>query len=107
MVEIRDVAALGLKVAKIKEVSGHPNADRLYVLKVDLGGEERQLVAGLKQAYPEPRDLIGKLIVVVTNLKPAVLRGVESQGMLLAAAGDDNICILSPECEVNPGSEVR
>lgn len=77
---------LNLKVAEIVEVDDHPQADRLYVLQVNLGTEKRQLVAGIKQYY-SIKDLIGKRIVVVVNLKKAKLRGVESQGMLLA--GDD------------------
>ncbi len=107
MVEISDVAALGLKVGVVKEVSEHPNADRLYVLKVDLGDENRQLVAGLRQAYSDPDQLLNKRIVVVTNLKPAVLRGIESQGMLLAASADGKVCVLQPDCEMPAGSEVR
>ncbi len=77
---------LNLKVAKIIEVKEHPNADKLYVLQIDLGNEKRQLVAGLKEHYSAD-ELLNKIIVVITNLKYAKLRGVESQGMLLA--GDD------------------
>jgi methionyl-tRNA synthetase len=77
-------AALDLRVAVIKEINDHPQADKLYVLKIDLGTEERQLCAGLKPHYPR-EELLGKHLVVVTNLKPAKLRGELSQGMLLAA----------------------
>ena len=79
---------LNLKVAKILEVKEHPNADKLYILDIDLGAEKRQLVAGLKGHYTI-NELKDKKIIVVTNLKYAKLRGVESQGMLLA--GDDGI----------------
>ncbi|MBI2664157.1 methionine--tRNA ligase [Candidatus Woesearchaeota archaeon] len=73
-----------LKVAAITSVDDHPNADKLYVLKVDLGDETRTLVAGLRAFYPK-ESLAGRKVIVVTNLKPAKLRGVESQGMLLTA----------------------
>lgn len=81
--EENDFLKLNLRVAEIKSVEEHPNADKLYVLKIDLGNEERQLVAGLKKYYSKD-ELVGKHIVVVSNLQPAKLRGVESQGMLLA-----------------------
>ncbi|MFC1648413.1 methionine--tRNA ligase [Nanoarchaeota archaeon] len=77
---------LNLKVAEVLDVKQHPNADKLYVLKLGLGTEERQLVAGLKPYY-EPSELKGKKLVMVTNLEPANLRGEKSQGMLLAAEG--------------------
>ena len=82
-----DFSKVDLRVAQVKEVSNHPDADKLYVLKIDVGSlGERQLVAGLK-AYYKPEELQDKKIVIVSNLKPAKLRGVESQGMLLA--GED------------------
>jgi len=77
---------LNLKVARILGIKEHPNADKLYVLDIDLGNEKRQLVAGIK-GYYSADELKNKKIVVITNLKHAKLRGVESQGMLLA--GDD------------------
>lgn len=77
---------LSLKVAKITDIKDHPNADKLYVLDIDLGSEKRQLVAGIKSYYSRD-ELKGKKIIVVSNLKPAKLRGIESNGMLLA--GDD------------------
>ncbi len=81
-----DFSMLNLKVAKILDVQDHPNADKLYVLKIDLG-EQRQLVAGVKNYYTK-EQLAGKNIVVLSNLKPAEVRGVQSQGMLLAAEKD-------------------
>ena len=81
---------LNLKVAKIIEVKEHPNADKLYVLDVDLGAEKRQLVGGLKEHYAK-EELKNKKIIVVANLKHAKLRGIESQGMLLA--GDDGASV--------------
>jgi methionyl-tRNA synthetase len=93
-------------VGTIQSVEDHPNADKLYVMKVDLGeGEPRQLVAGLKPYY-ERDTLLGKSIVVVTNLAPAVLRGVESNGMLLAAQSGDRVIILTTDEDMPPGSKV-
>ncbi len=106
MVTIEDVKALGLKIARIVSVENHPNADKLYVLKVEIGEEQRQLVAGIKNFY-SPEELLDKKIVVVTNLKPAVIRGVESQGMLLAADGKNIIALLTVDKDVPSGSEVR
>ena len=105
MISIDEFRKIEIKVATIKHAEPHPNADRLLVLKIDLGSEERQLVAGIKGHYTA-EDLIGRQIVVVTNLEPAKLRGIESQGMLLAATDDDRIVILNPEKPVSPGAKV-
>ena len=83
-VKYEDFAKLDLRVGKIIEAKDHPDADRLVVLQVDLGAEQRQIVAYIKKYY-EPVQLLGKWIVVVTNLEPRTLRGVTSHGMLLAA----------------------
>jgi methionyl-tRNA synthetase len=106
MITIEDFSKMDLRVATVKAVEPHPNADKLLVLKIDLGGEERQLVAGIKAHYA-PEELIGKQIVVVANLQPARLRGVESQGMLLAASDQDKVIIVTPEKLVSSGSQVR
>ncbi|MEM4267949.1 MAG: methionine--tRNA ligase [Candidatus Woesearchaeota archaeon] len=95
---------LDLRVARIIEAADHPNAEKLIVLKVDIGTEKRQVVAGLK-AYYTKEQLIGRKIVVVANLMPAVLRGVESRGMLLAADDGQRIVLLSPK-ESNIGDSV-
>ncbi len=105
MISIEEFRKIEIKVATIKHAEPHPNADRLMVLKIDLGSEERQLVAGIKGHYAAD-DLIGRQIVVVANLEPAKLRGIESQGMLLAATDDDRIVILNPEKPVSPGAKV-
>lgn len=96
---------LNLRVAKILEVNAHPNADRLYVIKVDLGTEQRQIVAGIK-AYHTPEQLLGKSVVVVAGLQPAVLRGVESQGMILATGVGAEFALIAPEKPVPPGTPV-
>jgi len=96
-----------LRVGRVLEANDHPNADKLIVLKVDLGDEQRQLCAGLRGHYSS-EDLIGRSLIVVTNLAPRKMRGVESQGMLLAAVSRDRarVVILSPESDIEPGSEV-
>jgi len=95
-----------LVVGRILSVDDHPNANKLYILKVDLGnGDVRQLVAGLKPYY-EKDKLAGKRIVVVANLAPAVLRRVESKGMLLAAQTGDRVIILTTDEDMPPGSKV-
>ena len=103
---IDDFKKVVLKVGKVLEASAHANANKLLVLKVDLGnGEVRQVVSGIKQWYT-PEQLVGKSVVVVANLAPAVLRGVESQGMVLAASSGDQVILLSPEKDAAPGSKV-
>jgi methionyl-tRNA synthetase len=106
MASIEDFKKLELKVAEIKEVNEHPNADKLYVISVDLGGRTKQVVAGIKNSYKK-EDLLGKQVVVVDNLQPAVLRGVESQGMILAVADAEGIAIVSPGRKVSLGSTVK
>jgi methionyl-tRNA synthetase len=86
--------SLDLRIAVVTEVLDHPQADKLYILKVDLGSEQRQLCAGLKPYYTK-NELLGKHLVVVTNLKPAKLRGELSQGMLLAADSGSIVGVLN------------
>ncbi len=107
MITFDDFAKIDLRVAKVLEARPHPNADRLLVLKVDVGGEQRQIVAGIRQFY-EPEGLVGKSIVVVKNLAPRAMRGEESQGMLLAASNEDKsqVIVISPSAEIAPGARV-
>jgi methionyl-tRNA synthetase len=106
-----DFAKLDLRAAKVLECSAHPNADKLLVLKIDLGFEQRQLIAGLRAHY-EPEALVGKTIIVVANLEPRKMRGLESQGMLLAASqvgaeGEkERVILLTSDDEIAPGSAV-
>lgn len=106
MATIEDFRKLELKVAQIKEVIEHPNADRLFVITVDLGDKTKQIVAGIRSSY-QKEELIGKQVIVIDNLEPAVLRGVESQGMLLAASDEQGIAIVSPLRPVKIGSIVK
>lgn len=106
MATIDDFRKLELKIAEIKEVTEHPNADKLYILTIDSGDKTKQIVAGIRNYYTR-EDLVGKQIVVVDNLDPAVLRGAESQGMLLAASDETGIVIISPERKMKLGSIVK
>jgi methionyl-tRNA synthetase len=107
MLTIDEFSRVELRVATVLSAEAHPNADRLVVLKIDLGTEQRQLVAGIRKHYA-PEELVGKRIVVVANLQPATLRGVESQGMLLAASDDDgNLSLVTPEKPVATGAKVK
>jgi methionyl-tRNA synthetase len=107
-IKFADWQKLDLRVGKILSVENHPNAEKLYLLEVDLGTEKRKLVAGLKRHY-KPEKLKGKLCVIFANLEPAVIRGVKSEGMILAAVNKDEskILILAPEKEIEPGSKIR
>lgn len=106
MVTYEEFRKLELKVARIQEVTEHPNADRLYVLKIDLGDSQRQVVAGIRNSY-KPQELVGKQVAVITNLEPALIRGVESQAMILAASDESGVVILAPQREVKVGSTVK
>ncbi len=107
-----DFAKVDLRVAKIVEAEPHPDADRLVKLQLDDGsGEPRQICAGIREHY-EPESLVGKSIVIVANLAPRTIRGVESRGMLIAASdaakGSDerNVVVMTPMSEIGPGSVV-
>lgn len=107
MITIDDFRKLELKVGIIREADDHPQADRLYVLKVEVGGGVvKQLVAGIKTAYSK-ESLIGTQVIVVDNLQPAFLRGVESQGMILAASDENGVAVIAPDRTVAPGSMVK
>ena len=101
-----DFSRLDLKIAQILEAAEHPNAQRLLVLKLKCGEEVRQVVAGIKATYA-PAELVGRRVVLVANLAPAVIRGVESRGMLLAADLDGKAVLLQPDREVPSGARVR
>ena len=105
-ISIDDFRKIELKVATITAAEPHPNADRLIVLQVDLGTEQRQICAGIKNHYT-PEQLVGRQIVVVANLATAKLRGLESQGMLLAASSGDQVIFMTPEKPALAGSTVK
>ncbi|MBI4126692.1 MAG: methionine--tRNA ligase subunit beta [Deltaproteobacteria bacterium] len=106
-IDITDFAKIDLRVAEILTAERVEGTEKLVKLEISLGEESRrQIVAGIAQHYT-PEELIGKRIVVVANLKPAKLRGVESQGMLLAASDGQTISILTPLKAVAVGSKVK
>jgi len=106
MISIKDFQKVDMKVGKVLSADCHPDADKLVVLRADMGKETpRTLVAALKGHY-ETEQLVGRLIVAVTNLEPARLRGIESHGMLLAAQEADRVVLVTPDKEVAPGSPV-
>ena len=108
LINIQDFAKVQLRIARVLDVRDHPNANKLYILDVDLGPElgKRQLVAGLK-AFLTPEALKGMLVVVVANLEPAVLRGERSEGMLLAAQDGATVVPLTVAAPLAPGSKIR
>ena len=106
MVSFNEFKKLEIKVATIKEVNNHPNADKLYVIKIDVGGQEKTIVAGIKNSY-SPEQLMNRRVVVVDNIEPAIIRGVESQAMLLAASDEQGMSILVPDREVKVGSLIK
>ena len=101
-----DFKKIELKIGKILEAEEVVGAEKLLKLKVDLGTEQRQLVAGIKKQYAIP-DLIGRQVVVVANLAPRSIMGVESQGMVLAAADDAGPVLLRPDRDVPVGGIVK
>ena len=105
LLSIADFKRLDLRVARVLEARAHPNADKLILLKVDVGDQQKQIIAGLRQWYA-PESLVGRLIIVVNNLQPAMLRGEESNGMLLAATSGDQVIFLTPERDCLPGSKI-
>ena len=106
LVTIDDFAKLDLRVGLVRSCEPHPKADKLWVLKVDLGVEERQILAGLRE-HVKAEDLVGKRIVVIANLAPRAIRGLESQGMVLAAEADGVVAPLAPAKDVPPGAGIR
>jgi len=104
-VKFEDFKKLQLKIAKVLKVEDHPNADKLYVLTVTTGTEEKTIVAGIKLHY-KPEELAGKQVVIIDNLEPAVIRGVASNGMLLATKDASSLAVLAPDREITTGSPV-
>ncbi len=107
LIAFDDFLKLDLRVATITQAEEHPAADKLLVLQVDLGDQQRQIIAGIK-GYYEPAALVGKQIVVVANLPPRKMRGLESQGMLLAACTDDRqtLALLTLDRPIPAGTRV-
>ena len=105
LISFSEFQKLELRVAKIDAAERVKGADRLLRLQISLGDEQRQIVAGIAEYY-EPDALVGRQIVVVANLEPATIRGVESQGMLLAASDDHGLALVMPDSEISDGAGV-
>lgn len=105
MISFDDFKKMDVRVGKILDIQDHPDADKLYILTVDTGNEARKIVAGIRPYYKK-EDLIGKLIVVVVNLQPRTIRGIESQGMLLAGLDNNTLGVLTVDRDLKPGTKI-
>lgn len=107
MISFQDWQKAELKAAKILSAEEIPGKDKLYKLRIDLGSEQRQIVAGLRQYY-QKEQLLGMNIIVVANLEPKMLAGIESQAMLLAArASDGSYKLVTVDDSVEPGTRIE
>lgn len=106
LISYETFAQLDLRVATVLEAREHPNANKLLLLKIQVGDVVKQIVAGIKAHYA-PETLVGTQIVIVNNLEPAMLRGEESQGMLLAASDATSVVLLRPEKAISSGAKVK
>jgi len=105
-ITIEDFEKLDLRVGKVLEAQKVENADKLLKLKIEVGNEVRQVVSGIAKYY-SPEELKGKYVVLVANLKPVKLRGIESQGMILAASDDKDLVLVTIDKEINSGTKVQ
>jgi methionyl-tRNA synthetase len=105
-ITIEEFQKIQLKTAKVQSAERVPKSEKLLKLQVSIGSEQRQIVAGIGKKY-EPESLVGKTIIVVANLKPAKLMGIESQGMVLAAGDTDVRGLATILEEVDPGTKVK
>lgn len=107
MITIDDFQKIEIKVGTILSVDVVEGADKLYVLKVDVGEEDpRQILSGIRE-FVQPEDLLGKQFPFVTNLAPRTLRGLESQGMILAASDAEHFALFNPSTSVVNGTRLR
>lgn len=105
MITIDDFKKIELKAVKVISAERVEGSEKLLKLEVDLGDEKRQIVSGIAKSY-NPEDLVGKEIIIVANLEPRSLMGLESQGMVLAAGSEAGPVLLIPEKEVAPGTKI-
>ncbi|MDP3024172.1 MAG: methionine--tRNA ligase subunit beta, partial [candidate division Zixibacteria bacterium] len=104
-ITIEDFAKMDIRVAKVIEAQKVEGAKKLLKLKVEFGDENREIVAGIAEYY-KPEELVGKKIILLANLKPARIKGIESKGMLLAAQDGESLTILTVDKEVKPGAKI-
>lgn len=108
MITFEDFKKLDIKIGTVVSAEKIPGADKLLKLIFDVGAEEqRQIIAGIAEVYPDPSLLIGKQMPILLNLEPRMLRGFESQGMMLAVDDQDKPVLLHPEHDMPPGSIIR
>lgn len=107
MISIDDFKKLEIKIGKVISAEKIPEGDKLLKLVFDFGGEKRQIMAGIAKIFDDPSVLVGKEMPVLTNLETRMLRGYESQGMILAADGNGQPVLLHPSIEVPSGSVVK
>ncbi len=105
MVSFDDFKKIDMRTGKIISVDDHPDADKLYILQVDIGTEKRQIVAGIKPYYNK-EELVGKTVIIVVNLQGRTIRGVESNGMLLAGLDDTTLAVLTVDRNLKPGTKI-
>jgi methionine--tRNA ligase beta chain len=105
MVTFEQFKALEIRIAKILSCEVHPNADKLYVVTLEVGDKQKKVVAGIKNYYT-PEELIGKSVVLLDNLETATIRGVQSEGMILATREGEKLAVLTPDREIASGSLV-
>ncbi len=105
MVSFEQFKEMEIKIGKVLEVEEVAGADKLYLLTVDIGEETRKVIAGIKLWYKR-EELIGKNVVILANLEPKVIRGVESKGMVLAVLNDNKFSVLTTDRDIPPGSRV-
>ena len=106
-INFEDFKKVEIKIGTIRAAEKIPEGDKLLKLVVDFGAETRQIMSGIAEFFPDPAVLVGRQAPFVTNLEPRVLRGHESQGMILATDGERGIVLLNPSEEVPPGSPVK
>jgi len=106
MITYDDFSKIELKVAKILQAERVENSEKLIKLKIKVGEKEKQIVAGIGKFY-NPEDLLSKLIVIVDNLEPKKLMGLESQGMLLAASNENSLSLIVPDTDIQDGSQIK
>ena len=106
MIPFNEWKKMDIRIGKILDVDNHPKADKLLVLKIDIGGEVRTIVAGIK-GYYEREELMDKKVVVITNLQQKELRGIKSEGMILAAVKDDKVILLTPDEDIKEGAVIQ
>lgn len=105
-ITIDDFSKVELRIGEVLEAKAHPNADKLLVLQIKIGPEVRQIVSGIAKHY-KPEELVGKKLIVVANLKPVKLRGVDSYGMILAASNEEEFTLGTVLSDIKSGSEVK